>query len=168
MGFLLTDLSFKPLYANDAAIRILTYPTESTDLANSAGLVQQRIRSAFGAERYATELTAPMPLLSGTRHYFCRPFLLDSTCGKRRDSVVGLLLARHPREPVDISEASGRYHLSPRERETIQHLINGLTTKEVARRMSVSPNTIKQFIRLIMSKMGVTTRLGIIRKILTA
>ena len=57
--------------------------------------------------------------------------------------------------------------MSPRERETIQHLIDGLTTKEVARRMNVSPNTIKQFIRLIMSKMGVTTRLAMVRKILS-
>jgi DNA-binding CsgD family transcriptional regulator len=167
IGFLLTDLSFKPVYANGAAIRILTYPIESTELANSIGLVQQRIRSAFRAESYAAELMAPIPFQSGTRHYLCRPFLLDSWRGKTDKSMVGFLLARHAREPVDISEASGRFHLSPRERETIQHLINGLTTKEIATRMNVSPNTIKQFIRLIMSKMGVTTRLAMVRKILS-
>jgi len=166
IGFLLTDLSFKLVYANSVAIRILTYPSESAEPADAASLVQQRIRFAFGTESYAPAFSASLPFLSGMRHYFCRPFLLDSWRGRTGESMVGFLVARRPRELIDISEASGRFHLSPRECETIQHLINGLSTKEVASRMGVSPNTIKQFIRLIMSKMGVTTRLGIVRKIL--
>jgi DNA-binding NarL/FixJ family response regulator len=43
-----------------------------------------------------------------------------------------------------------------------------LTTKEIAHRMSVSPNTIKQFVKLTMSKMGVTTRSGIIGKLIVS
>ncbi|HJZ78458.1 MAG TPA: LuxR C-terminal-related transcriptional regulator [Vicinamibacterales bacterium] len=164
--FLVTDLSFKLAYANSAAIRILTYPNEAVEPANAAILVQDRIRFAFGSESYAPDFAASLVFLSGRRHYFCRLFLLDSWRGRKSDSMVGFLLARHPKERIDITEVRGRYRLSPRECETIQYLINGLTTKEVASRMGVSPNTIKQFIRLIMSKMGVTTRLGIVRKIL--
>jgi DNA-binding NarL/FixJ family response regulator len=33
--------------------------------------------------------------------------------------------------------------------------------------MHVSPNTVKQFVRLIMSKMGVTTRPGILGRVFT-
>jgi DNA-binding CsgD family transcriptional regulator len=60
---------------------------------------------------------------------------------------------------------SREFHLSPRECETVRYLSQGLTTKEVAHHMSVSPNTVKQFVRLIMSKMGVTTRSGIVGKL---
>ena len=65
-------------------------------------------------------------------------------------------------------DVSRRFHLSPRERETVSLLSEGLTTKEIAHRMSVSPNTIKQFVKLTMSKMGVTTRSGIIGKLIVS
>ena len=45
-------------------------------------------------------------------------------------------------------------------------LIQGMTTKEMARALSLSPNTIKSFLRLIMAKMGVSTRSGIVGKVL--
>ena len=40
--------------------------------------------------------------------------------------------------------------------------------KEIAERMHVSPNTVKQFVRLIMSKMQVATRSGVLGKLLSA
>jgi DNA-binding CsgD family transcriptional regulator len=80
--------------------------------------------------------------------------------------MVALLLERCPQEGLDLSEASRRFHLSRRERETVQHLMHGLTTKEVAACMNVSPNTVRQFVRLIMTKMSVTTRSGIVGKLL--
>jgi DNA-binding CsgD family transcriptional regulator len=166
MGFLLTDQNFKPVYANGTAVWILTYPLESTGLVNAAGLIQQRLRSIFRTDTY-TDRMAPMLFPAGERRYFCRPFRLDSSRGRTDESMVGFLLARHHQECVDISEASGRFHLSAREGETLRHLINGLTTKEVAGRMNISPNTVKQFIRLIMSKMGVSTRLAMVHKVLS-
>jgi DNA-binding CsgD family transcriptional regulator len=41
-----------------------------------------------------------------------------------------------------------------------------MTTKEIAGSMKVGPNTVKTYLRLIMTKMRVTTRAGIIGKIL--
>ena len=82
--------------------------------------------------------------------------------------MVALVLERCPRDGLDLSEASRRYHLSRRERETIQHLMRGLTTKEVAECMNVSPNTVKAFLRLVMIKMGVSSRSAIMAKVITA
>ena len=78
-----------------------------------------------------------------------------------------MLLERRVRDRNDLHEASQRFHLSRREHETVCHLVNGLTTKEVAARMSISPDTVKQFVRLAMTKMGVSTRAGIVGKVLT-
>ena len=64
-----------------------------------------------------------------------------------------------------IAEISDRFGLTARERETVQFLLEGFTSKEIAQRMKISPNTVKAFIRLVMVKMGVSTRSGIIGKI---
>jgi len=40
-----------------------------------------------------------------------------------------------------------------------------MTTKEMATALTLSPNTIKSFLRLIMAKMGVSTRSGIVGKL---
>jgi len=41
----------------------------------------------------------------------------------------------------------------------------GLTSKEIASRMNISPNTVKAFFRMVMTKMLVSTRSGIVGKI---
>jgi len=56
------------------------------------------------------------------------------------------------------------YHLSQREGETVRFLIEGLTNKEIAARMGISPDTVKVFLRLAMMKMGVSSRTGIMSK----
>jgi len=163
VGFFLADVNLKPLYANAAAVQILGYGAGAA--SQGAEFLQERIRSILRAERFALECSTTA-FLSGKRRYVCRPFLLESPQNHARPPMVALVLERCPREGLDLSEASRRYHLSRRERETIQHLMRGLTTKEVAECMNVSPNTVKQFVRLIMTKMGVTTRSGIIGKLL--
>lgn len=75
-------------------------------------------------------------------------------------------MERCAQQHTALLEASRRFNLSPREYETVVQLTHGLTTKEIARRMDISPNTVKHFVRLIMSKMSVTTRSGILGKLL--
>jgi DNA-binding CsgD family transcriptional regulator len=75
------------------------------------------------------------------------------------------MLERQSNEVAMIAELSERFGLTCREQETVQFLLEGLTSKEIALRMKISPNTVKAFIRLVMVKMGVSTRSGIIGKI---
>ena len=162
-GFLLSDRSLKPIYTNGAANSILCYPNASGATANPA-VVQERIRSILPVEPFITGLS-PASFLSGRRRYTCRSFVVESH-DNSAPAMVALVLERRPRDPIDLVAVSRHFHLSPRESETVLHLIHGLTTKEVAQRMGVSPNTVKQFVRLIMSKMGVTTRSGIVGKLI--
>jgi len=66
-----------------------------------------------------------------------------------------------------LPQVSQEFHLTRREREALEHLLEGLSSKEIANRMNVSPNTVKVFLRLIMVKMGVSSRSGIVVKIVT-
>jgi len=50
--------------------------------------------------------------------------------------------------------------------KTVEFLVHGLTSKEIADRMNISPNTVKAFIRQIMMKTRASTRSGIVGKVL--
>ena len=67
---------------------------------------------------------------------------------------------------IGVAQIAAAFHLTEQERETVGFLVEGLTSKEIAQHMNISPNTVKAFIRLVMIKMGVTTRAGIVGKIL--
>lgn len=161
IGLLLADLEFNALYADQDAMSILTFPDQAITAADFTAWARARIRSIFNADRY-TERIEAATFVSGRRRYVCQSFLLNAAT---RPAVLGLLFKRDGNAPLDLAEVSRRFHLSPRESETIRHIVRGLTTKEAAERMSISPNTVKQFVRLIMTKMGVTTRSAIIGKL---
>ncbi|PYU54649.1 MAG: hypothetical protein DMG55_30720, partial [Acidobacteria bacterium] len=44
--------------------------------------------------------------------------------------------------------------------------VQGLTGKAIANRMNISPNTVKAFLRMIMIKMGVSSRSEVVIKII--
>jgi len=76
-----------------------------------------------------------------------------------------LMLERSTNEATELAEICTRFRLTPREQEAVKLLFEGLTSKEIANRMKISPNTVKVFLRLVMVKMGVSTRSGIVGKI---
>jgi DNA-binding NarL/FixJ family response regulator len=57
------------------------------------------------------------------------------------------------------------YHPTDRKQEGLIGGTMGLTSKELAMRMNISPNTVKPFLRSITIKMSVTTRSGIVGKL---
>ena len=52
-----------------------------------------------------------------------------------------------------------------REAEAALLLVGGLTNKQIAARMQVAANTVKAFLKIIMLKMRVPTRSGVVGKI---
>ena len=80
-------------------------------------------------------------------------------------SSLAVFLERGSSGSIPLAQVAERFKLTTREREVLQCLSEGgLTTKEIAARIRISPNTVKSFLRLIMLKMGVTTRSGILGK----
>ena len=65
-----------------------------------------------------------------------------------------------------LSAVMSSYHLTEREAEALRGIALGLSTKEMADRMGISPNTVKSFVRLIMIKLNVTSRAAIMVKLL--
>jgi len=106
--------------------------------------------------------------MSGRRRYSCRAFSLNSGSNHSGEpQKIALLLERSRKLPPETLPLVEQFNLTRRERETIENLVHGLSNKEIADRMKISSSTVKVFLRLIMTKMGTTTRVGIMGKILS-
>jgi len=174
-GFLLLDASLRPIYASEEALAILAYPevpSKNKDLGNS---LQGKIRSllysngnhnghhnGFSPSKFLNEVA------SGKRRYQLRAFSMKSNLGIERGPAIALLLERSHRGAFNLESLARKFRLTQRERETVNLLIQDLSTKQIASRMNISPNTVKAFLRSVMIKVGAKNRTGIIGRILQA
>jgi DNA-binding CsgD family transcriptional regulator len=152
----------KDLIASNAeAIRILYYPDKPDKGRQLSALVADRI--PMNLLRTTSPGRAMVEFLSGRRRYICTVHNLDVPRGNK--TTVAILLERVPSTEVTVYGICNRYNLTTREREAMGCLLRGLTSKEIGQEMSISPNTVKAFLRSAMMKMGVSTRAGLIGRI---
>ncbi|HWD20533.1 MAG TPA: response regulator transcription factor [Verrucomicrobiae bacterium] len=67
-------------------------------------------------------------------------------------------------ERAGARKANPAYGLSPREQETLNGMVEGLTAKEIASKMSVSYHTVDTYVRGIYEKLDVQSRSGAVAK----
>ena len=165
-GFLLLDTALRPLYANQEALSALTYPTHLTKNADS--LLESRVQALFEGANGSRRLKGNGSLTSGRRRYQLRLFSLRSPLANGFKPAVALLLERNKKPSIDLSNLPKRFRLTQREVETVEHLVRGFNTQQIAEGMGISPNTVKAFLRSIMMKMAADSRAGVIARILQA
>jgi DNA-binding CsgD family transcriptional regulator len=164
-GLVLLDAALVPLYSNVEALAILAYPQSAQSIKRPGPFLTQKIQANLTKQRTA-ESEFVSRFMSGRRAYGCRAFTLKPAAGRTaKDRCIALLLERPGLAVVNSSQVAEQYDLTPRERETIEYLMLGLSTQAISERMKISPNTVKTFLRLIMVKMGTTTRFGIVGRI---
>ncbi len=164
-GFVLVDASLRPIYANAEAVKIFAYPESPRKTRLVEGLLVEKIRAIIRKQQGDPESSFHTQLSSGRRRYHCRVYPLASPSKKDSGPATAFVLERTP-ETIDLFQMTEEFNLTPRERETVELLALGLTSKEIANRMRISPNTVKAFLRLVMIKTGVSTRSGIVGKFL--
>jgi DNA-binding CsgD family transcriptional regulator len=166
-GLVVVDRSLNLVASNIEAIQILTFPSTPEKIPNLEGWLIKRIRGGLVERGSSARLNFVKQFKSAKRTYDCRSFPLNVNSDAQipNHPALLLLLERCTNGGVQLGEICGRFGLTRREQETVQLLFEGLTSKEIADRMKISPNTVKAFLRLIMVKMGVSTRSGIIGKI---
>lgn len=165
VGFLLLDSTLSATLVNDEAIRVLTYPGHQEDKPHLEEFLQKTIQSLDLKPQGRLEKYSIRGFMSGRRHYTCRVVSVSPCCRNPQQPMTALLIERDPISAHLLAIAE-KFNLTQREYEAVQHLALGLTSKEIAARMGISPNTVKAFLRLAMIKTGVTTRSGIIGKFL--
>jgi DNA-binding CsgD family transcriptional regulator len=163
-GVVLLDLSLQPIAFDSGAVAILQDPQDRNheSAPSLPKEVLDTIRSCNPNELSQVKTRFQL----GKREYSCRAYLLESQMGTSAVPILALHLERDSSYNDALNEVIAAYHLTSREQEALRGISIGLTSKELAERMNISPNTVKAFLRLIMIKMGVTTRAGIVAKLL--
>lgn len=164
-GLLLLDTFLRPLYVNDEAVSILSYPQASRGNGHGASFLKQRIDSLLAHRNGSPDPKFSEEFASGRRHYQVRVFAMKSNWQSHSGPTLAVLLERN-RGHSDLLRAAGRFHLTQRESAALELLMQGYTTKQIAGRMHISPNTAKAFLRSVMFKSGASNRAGILAKVL--
>jgi len=92
-------------------------------------------------------------LLIGADDYIVKPFDPDELLARVRRFLP---TEDRVRENGDAGDGPGR--LTPREREVLGHLANGLSQNEIADMLVISPKTVATHIQRILGKLGVRSR----------
>jgi DNA-binding CsgD family transcriptional regulator len=163
-GIVVTDAALKFYAFNNEALQILTFPESPEKIQDVQAFLRERLRTRL----FERPNSAPTnQLKSGRRMYNCRTFPVDVDGNDYKNGRRGmvLMLERKSNGLLSVDSIAQRFALTERERETVKLLFEGLTSKEIANRMKISPHTVNAFVRLIMVKMGVSNRSGIVGKI---
>jgi DNA-binding CsgD family transcriptional regulator len=163
-GLVVINRSLNLVASNVEAIQILTFPSPPEKIPNLEAWLAKRIRGGLAS---SSPLDFVEQFKSARRTYHCRsiPLNLNGNVGVSNHPALVLLLERNTIGGVELAEICTRFGLTPREQTTVRLLFEGLTSKEIADRMKISPNTVKAFLRIVMVKLGVSTRSGIVGKI---
>ncbi len=163
-GFIIADGKGNPIYANSEAKTILTYPEGPRSFRGAWIGLRKAIFPAFDPSNFLGGSTCRTEINSGRRKYLCLAISLDKSGGRQMgDGSVAIVLERHREASSAFARAaSQQFHLTEREQQVVEFLIRGLTNKEIAARMQISPNTVRAFVRMVMGKLGISTRSGIV------
>ena len=164
-GFLLLDAGLNLIAANDPALQILCFPSGADRIKQPKVFLADRVRTTLLDHGNQDGPAFVREFKSGKRRYICKNFRVDCNGHYPVQPAFAVLLERTAAESNGLSEISEQFDLTQRERETVELLLQGLTSKEIATRMKISPNTVKAFLRLVMVKMKVSTRSGIAGKV---
>jgi DNA-binding CsgD family transcriptional regulator len=165
VGLVLLGSGFRPVYMNSEAVRVLAYPRRRLQADRERGRIARRLRSALAGKLAAGNAVSVEDFVSGRRRYLCRLYALQTPAPRRGSPAAVVVLERPPRLPSPGTALLAPYHFTAREDQVVRLVLNGLSNKEIAERMGISPYTVKAFLRLIMMKMGVSSRFGILERI---
>ena len=167
-GVLLLTSSLDTVAYNREALQILAFPNDPKRLKRLPSFLVGRIRRKVATRSFIEGQQFVRKFKSGSRTYQCRAVTLQvaEMATGRADASIALLFERPPFAALSLKRQIWKdFELTRRERQTVELLLKGMTTKEIAQSMGLSPNTVKTYLRQIMTKMRVSTRTGIIGKI---
>lgn len=147
----LLDLDLPDRSGLDVGMAILEESPTTKLLAvsalNDAGSVREAIQAGFHG--YVTKASGVDQLVSSLNTVLEGHAVIPSETSGRRG----------PTEPRDLQALRLAAQLTPREREILQLLADGLTTRAIARRLHIAPNTVRSHVQGLLSKLQVHSRL---------
>jgi len=158
------DSSCAIIALDRGAADILQYHRDGSRRTETAYLIDRNILQAVHNAR-TIDSSGLQRVRVGSGDFTCRTYQLEGQDASLKESI-GVLLERQWDVHDAVAEIGAQYKLTKREEQALRGLSLGLTTQALASKMNVRQSTLRAFLRLIRIKMGVTTRAGIIAKIL--
>lgn len=166
-ALMLLDKNNRPVYYSPEAVAIMNFPQRGKNAGDIPTQLPSELELLLGRSGSFAGVLPMVQFVSGKRSYLCRAFVLNHSSGTPARGMIGILIERNAPKSPHVSALAEQFRLTQREQETVRFLTLGLTSKEIAARMRISPNTVKTFFRQVMTKMGVNTRSGIVGKMAT-
>lgn len=136
------------ILSSNADVKILllaaTLPRYCIDNAISAGIAGIMLKDAT-----FDELVVAIEAVHNNETYFC---------SKIMNAIAGCYAKRSCRH-----FAAEAWELKDREQEILQHISNGLSSKEIARQIHISPKTVDACRRQIMDKLHIDNIAGLVK-----
>lgn len=98
--------------------------------------------------------------------YALRALPLQKPIDKGKSCIMVLIEGITVQHKFNLKEVQKRFTLTRRETEVTFCLTRGMTNKEIASALSLSPATVHGYIKQIMKKLRTTTRAGIVGKVM--
>ena len=164
-GVVILDSNLRILAFDDGAVAILKGSHQPAPGTEWAMHLPREILDSLQNGFIHDPASRKLRVCVGSPAYICRIHEAQSRAEGFPGRVTVLHLARDLSMADALSQIGVEYRLTARELQALEGVLLGLASKEVAERMNISPNTVRTFLRLIMSKMGVTSRSGIAAKL---
>ncbi len=103
------------------------------------------------------------------RRYTVKGIILSDgvSDAQKRDRSYLFLIERMNPDGLNLSQVLRQLNLNRREQEIVRLLIRGLGNKEIAHALGLSLNTVKGYMKLLMGKLAVRSRVEIVSTLLT-
>jgi len=168
-GVVIIDASGEILYINDEA-RAIFATFSSQDISSKTDPLALDKAIVESINKHAGTLSANEAtciLCQETNvTYALRTLPLHKPGKKGNPCIMVLIEGVTIHRKFDIKAVQKQFGLSKRETEVTFCLTKGLTNKEIAKTLSLSPDTVHDYIKQIMKKLKASTRAGIVGKVL--
>ena len=168
-GVVIIDASGEILFINDEARAIFaTFSSKGISSDNDPSALDKAIVDSITQHLGSLSVNEATCLLCPETNvtYALRTLSLHKPRKKGNPCIMVLIEGVTIHRKFDIEAVRKQFGLTKRETEVTFCLTKGLTNKEIAKTLSLSPETVHDYIKSIMTKLKTATRAGIVGKVL--
>lgn len=169
--------SVKELHYNEVALNIISFSVKAGDNTNMSSHVaslclkwKKLLDKNLNKQNIKGKDMIPVTdfidiFQSHKRRYAVRGLAMSPKEAKEKQYLF--LLERISSDNVHLNRSLRQWKLSPREQEIVRLLVEDRCNKDIATKLNLSLNTVKAYMKLLMLKLGVTSRTGVVGRLLT-
>lgn len=168
-GFAIIDRGCQPIAMDAGAASILSAASDVSrggDAASTPDRLPPAVLEHVRRMGLHDPASKEVRFIAANHCYTARACVMQSGDTATSGAWIALRFERDAERSDALAELSMTCGLTDREREALSAIAIGLTSKEAAHRMNISPATVKVFLRLIKLKTGARNRADIVARLL--